>query len=46
MNQNLHGIGSVIVDVLNLNLALSVSGENRLDQRLSGGAERELRDGQ
>ena len=31
MDKNLNRVGGVIVDVFNLNLALSIGGENRLD---------------
>ncbi len=45
MDEDLDGVGGVVVDVLDLDLALRVGGENRLDERDGRGAVGQLGDG-
>ena len=44
MDEDLDLVGGVVVDVLDLDLALGVGGEDRLDERLGGDAEGQLGD--
>jgi hypothetical protein len=46
MNEDLDLVGGIVVDVLDLDLALGVGGEDLLDERLGGDAEGKLGDGE
>ena len=46
VDEDLNLFGGIVVDVADLELALGVGGEDRLDERLGGGAEGQLGDGE